>query len=201
MRRVTGRIDSAPATNEVSIRLASDGHSFTVSGLDGADGNGPVGVLTPRTTLVPAELFDAAQAERLLAAAGMAPAGGECAVWSAPHCDAVAVMAAPRAAVAQVRERLGADVGFTAPLLGGPQTALATIWVCSVAGLLYIKVYDETLRYAEVVPVAADADAEYLFERLGAEFPTRERTLLLAGDETKRLRKLLGGRFKRVLCE
>lgn len=203
MKRATGRTNPVPATIEVSIRPASDGHSFSIRGLDGAGLSEPVEVLTPRTTLVPAELFDSAEAERLLAAAGMAPEDGECAVWSAPQNDAVAVMAAPRAAVEEVRERLGClgrEVRFTTPLLGSPQSAEAAIWMRQAGELLYIKVYDPTLCYAEVLPASTEADRMYLFERLAAEFPTRERTLLLSGDDAKRLRKMFGGRFKRVSC-
>ncbi len=203
MKQATGRTTPLSATLEVSIRPESDGHSFSICGLDGGDPSVPVEVLTPRTILVPAELFDFAEAERLLAAAGLAPAEGERAVWSAPQNDAVAVMAAPRAAVEQVRERLGrlgGEVRFTTPLLGGPQAAEAAIWMRQAGELLYIKVYDPKLCYAEVIPASTDADRMYLFERLAAEFPTRERTLLLADDDTKRLRKMFGGRFKRVSC-
>ena len=85
MKQATGS-NTPQATNKVSIQLTLDGHSFSAPALSGEfPGDGPVEVelLTPRTMLVPEELFDKEHAGEVLAAAGMAALPGECPVWSA----------------------------------------------------------------------------------------------------------------------
>lgn len=201
MKQVTGSNPSRP-TIEVSIQLALDGHSFSVRGLDTAAA-GPVTaeVLTPRTMLVPEALADPQHASEWLATAGLAPLSGETAVCSAPHEGIAAVMALPAAALQQVRERLGEQIRFTTPLLDAPASRQRSVLLLRRAGLLYIKVYDDTLRFAEVIPAPTEADVLDLAERLGAEFPLREYGLHLAGEETKQLCRLLGKRFGKVSCE
>ena len=89
-----------------------------------------------------------------------------------------------------------------AALLHRPAADGNTVWLCRRAGLLYIKVYDDgRLRAAEVVAAADEAEIRYLAERLDAVFPLRGYTLLAAGDDPKALRKLLGKRFRKVVCE
>ena len=91
---------------------------------------------------------------------------------------------------------------FTTPLLHRPAADGNTVWLCRRAELLYIKVYDDgRLRAAEVVAAADEAEIRYLAERLDAVFPLRGYTLLAAGDDPKALRKLLGKRFRKVVCE
>ena len=94
MKQATGS-NTPQSINKVSIQLTLDGHSFSAPALSGEfPGDGPVEVelLTPRTMLVPEELFDKEHAGEVLAAAGMAALPGECPVWSAPQQNAVAVM-------------------------------------------------------------------------------------------------------------
>ena len=110
MKQATGS-NTPQSINKVSIQLTLDGHSFSAPALSGEfPGDGPVEVelLTPRTMLVPEELFDKEHAGEVLAAAGMAALPGECPVWSAPQQNAVAVMAAAENALAAVHERLRA---------------------------------------------------------------------------------------------
>lgn len=96
----------------------------------------------------------------------------------------------------------GRPLRFTTPLLHRPAADGNTVWLCRRAGLLYIKVYDDgRLRAAEVVAAADEAEIRYLAERLDAVFPLRGYTLLAAGDDPKALRKLLGKRFRKVVCE
>ena len=201
MKQVTGSSTSLPNI-EVSIQLALDGHSFSVRGLD-TTAAGPVTaeILTPRTTLVPEAFAAPRNASEWLATAGLAPLADEITVCSAPQEGLVAVMALPAAALRQVQERFGQQLRFTTPLLDAPASRRRSVLLRLQAGLLYIKVYDDTLRFAEVIPAPTEADTLALIERLGAEFPLREYDLHLAGGEAKSLRRLLGKRFGKVSCE
>ena len=63
MKQATGS-NTPQSINKVSIQLTLDGHSFSAPALSGEfPGDGPVEVelLTPRTMLVPEELFDEEQ--------------------------------------------------------------------------------------------------------------------------------------------
>lgn len=203
MKQVTG--SNAPQSiNKVSIQLALDGHSFSAPALLGEfAGEGPVEVevLTPRTMLVPEELFDGEHAAKMLAANGMAALTGESVVWSVPQQGIVAVMAVPEDALRSVRERLGDRVRYTTPLLTASETSAPTVWMLYTAGLLYIKVYDGRLRFAEVVPAPDEADMLYFFERLAIEFPLEDYTLNIEGGNGRQLKRRLKGYFKRIVCE
>ncbi len=203
MKQATGS-NTPQSINKVSIQLTLDGHSFSAPALSGEfPGDGPVKVelLTPRTMLVPEELFDEEHAGELLAAAGMAALPGERAVWSAPQQNAVAVMAAAEDALAAVHERLGDRARYTTPLLCVPQTSVPTVWMYYAAGLLYIKVYDGKLRFAEVVPAPDEADLLYMLERLGSEFRLRDYTLRIGSSDGRALKRKLGGYFRQIICE
>ena len=203
MKQATGS-NTPQSINKVSIQLTLDGHSFSAPALSGEfPGAGPVEVelLTPRPTLVPEEFFDEACAGELLAAAGMAALPGECPVWSAPQQNAVAVMAAAENALAAVHERLGGRARYTTPLLCVPQTSVPTVWMYYAAGLLYIKVYDGKLRFAEVVPAPDEADLLYMLERLGSEFRLRDYTLRIGSGDGRALKRKLGGYFRQIVCE
>lgn len=203
MKQATGS-NTPQSINKVSIQLTLDGHSFSAPALSGEfPGDGPVEVelLTSRTMLVPEELFDEEHAGELLAAAGMAALPGERAVWSAPQQNAVAVMAAAEDALAAVHERLGDRARYTTPLLCVPQASVPTVWMYYAAGLLYIKVYDGKLRFAEVVPAPDEADLLYMLERLGSEFRLRDYTLRIGSSDGRALKRKLGGYFRQIICE
>lgn len=204
MRQETGN-NPAHAANKVSIQQSLDGHSFSAAGLSAdfpGDAAVEVELLTDRTMLVPPELFDAAAGAAMLAANGMPPLAGQQIVCCEPRAGAVgAFMAVGGEALRQVGERLGGRARFTTPLLHTPGTLNAIVWMLRSAELLYIKVYDRTLRFAEVIPAADDADILYFLERLGGEFALSDFELHIAGDNPKALRKLAGNRFRKVLCE
>lgn len=65
-----------------------------------------VEIVTPRTMLVPKELFDPECGRELLAAAGIRPAQGERIVWSDPGMEAVALMCVSEEALRQLEARL-----------------------------------------------------------------------------------------------
>lgn len=208
MKQATGS-RTPRLTNKVSIQRSLDGHSFSVSGLD-RDFTGEavvtVEILTPQTLLVPTDLLQTSTAAELLAAAGMACKQGEQAVRSMPRTfgpgkEVVAVMALDEKLLQQIRERLGYRADFTTPLLEGPTVATQTLWLYRAPGTLYIKVFGRTLRLAEVIPAAAEADILYFVDRLGKVLPLNRMRLHAAGPGAKALRKLIGKRFKRVVCE
>lgn len=207
MRRATG--SKAPhSVDKVSIQHSLDGHSFSVSGLEGVPPGSEavdVEVLTPQTLLVPAGLFEAEGAADLLAAAGMACTGEQQAVWSvpttiAPVTEVVAVMAAETEAVRKVYDRLGYRAAFTTPLLG-KSAAANTVFLHRQAGILYIKVFTRALGMAEAIPAATEADVLYFMDRLAQAFPLETMRAHLSGTHAERLRKLIGKRFKKAVCE
>lgn len=203
MKQVTGS-NTPPTADKVSIQLALDGHSFSAPALSrDFPGDGPVEVevLSPRTMLVPEEYFDASRGAGLLAANGMPAAADECVVSSSPSQGVVAVAALPAEALRQVRQRLGSRARFTAPLLCGAPARTPAVRLCRRGGLLYVTVFDPSLRMAEVIPVADAAETDFFLTRLGQEFPPEKFILYLAGDAPKELRKQLKNRYKETICE
>ena len=206
MKRATGKTDTPQPGYKVSIQQSLDGHSFSVAAPPAFPAEAErieAEVLTPRTMLVPVEYFAGERAAALLAANGMPALSGEETVCSDAEEEIVAVMALSGEALRQAAEAAGGrPLRFTTPLLHRPAADENTVWLCRRAGLLYIKVYDDgRLRAAEVVAAADEAELRYLAERLDAVFPLRGYTLLAAGDDPKTLRKLLGKRFRKVVCE
>ncbi|WP_295939922.1 hypothetical protein [uncultured Alistipes sp.] len=188
----------------MSIQLTLDGLSFSAGALNEADtGDVPVDVevLSPRTMLMPREFFTPEQAAQLLGANGMTPLAGERLVWSDPGEEIVAVMAAPAAAIGEIEEKIGNRAHYTTPLLRQTEGTIPAVWMHQTTGLLYIKVYDGTLRFAAVIPVQGEADVTYFTERLGQQFRLKDFELRLSGRGTKATRKLLKGYFKHVVCE
>ncbi len=204
MRQATGKTNRPQDGYGVSIQQSLDGHSFSLFGLESPAAEGVVEVeaVTPRTMLVPRELFEPAAAEALLAAAGIRPAAGERIVWSDPGAETVALMCVAGDAVRQIEERLGDRVRYPSPLLRAPADTASAVWMCRQSGTLYIKVYrEQTLRMAEALPAAGEADLLYVAERLQQAFALREYVLIAAGDDAKGMQRLLGKRFGKSLCE
>ncbi|MDE6865670.1 MAG: DUF3822 family protein [Alistipes sp.] len=189
----------------MSIQLALDGHSFSIVGSRAALSEAVVSVeiLTPRTLLVPEELFDPSHAATLLAADGKAPHTGEEIVHSAPVEGIVALMTVPTKALRRLRERLDTDaeLAFTTPLLAPAHPDKPTVLLHQAAGYLYIRIYNGGLRLAEALPMPTDAAIRYVLERLETEFPLKQYAAQLFGKENRRLEKLVGKRFKSVRCE
>ena len=201
MKRATGKINPSSASERMSIRLRSDGHSFPPADAfrSAKDDGVEICVLTPKTQLVPRELFDAQHAQDYLAAAGLPCDETECAVWSDETAPAVAVMALGRTQAEAVRSAAGRKVRFTSPLLEGPVVPGRTAWFCRMEDLLYVKVYDDALQFAEAFAYASDEDFSFLLARLDREFEFKRFTACLA-LEAASLRKLLKPYFRRIVC-
>lgn len=155
-----------------------------------------VEILSARTMLVPRELFDAENAKAMLAANGMRPSSEECVVWSDAEQEIVAVMTVCEEAAKTASRKLGDRVAYTTPLLYTPETTAPTVWCYRVGDLLYIKVYGDTLRFAEVVPAPAETDVLYFFERLGGVFALKDFELQVEGANARALKKRIKKRFK-----
>lgn len=205
MKQVTGKTNSVASIDKVSIRLALDGHSFSVVGLAEASESALVEILTPRTILVPAELMKEGEKNtenmaELLAVAGLPLASGEYVVCSSDVNGIVAIMAVPQAAIQQVEEHIRHS-RYTTPLLE-IEAEGTTLRIHQTSVLLYIKVYDESrLQMAEVIPAAEENDLLYFIERLEEIFPLKKYRAIISGDETKRMRKVIGRKVKEVICE
>lgn len=197
MKRVTG--NNHPGVNKgVSIQLKLGGHSFSRETLPTTDGEVLCELLTPKTLLVPQEEFDATAAEKLLEIAGMPCADDECAVWSDTNEAAIALMAFDATEIEALRTHFGDRLQFTSPLLFRPTCAPAALWLCREEDLLYIKVYKDGLRFAEVVTVQTEADLLYYTELLDREFKLAEFELCPAGEIGAAARKMLRRYFKNV---
>lgn len=183
-----------------------DGHSFSVTGLEQARPTPAtfttVEVISPRSMLVPAALFNKDAAAEMLAANGMAPLPDETVVTNTTdNRQLAALMAIPWEALDLLSDKLGNEIRFTTPLLTPLCTTEPSMWIEHTASLLYIKVYDAKLQLCEVVAAQNETDIEYFFELLDREFPTRRYTLFLHGSGTARLKGLLSKRFKKTICE
>ena len=182
MKQATGS-NSATPSKEMSIRLRSGGHSF------------------PKE--LPAEYAAAdrvvCSAPNYLALAGLGCAETECAVYSDPQRQQIAVMAVDKECRRQLAETAGDRVTFTSPLLFQPKFAGQGAWLIHTDGLLYIKIYDNVLRLAEVVRAQGTADVLYYLGRLDRTFPLKTYPLCLSGSDTlaRQLRKY----FRDVRCE
>lgn len=142
-------------------------------------------ILTHKTTLVPASEFLPEKADLYLRMAGLAPLHDECALWSAPCCEKVAVMAVGRALMGRYEGK-----ELWSPLLTPHSPLKPTIWLYSAQHLLYIKVYDNELRLAEVVRAENEADVHYYLSSLKRALPAAEYELLIEGSGAKGLRAI-----------
>ena len=174
MKQATGS-NSATPSKEMSIRLRSGGHSFPkeLPAEYAAADRVVCSVLTHKTLLVPAEVFERESAPNYLALAGLGCAETECAVYSDPQRQQIAVMAVDKECRRQLAETAGDRVTFTSPLLFQPKFAGQGAWLIHTDGLLYIKIYDNVLRLAEVVRAQGTADVLYYLGRLDRTVPLK----------------------------
>lgn len=204
MKQVTGN-NITVTEKKVSIQLPLGGHSFSVDAIpaDVLEGDRQVEfrVITPRTTLVPREQFDETGCEAYLRVAGMPALAGETAVASDTLAQIVAVTAIDSECLRAIRERLGARAVFTTPLLDIQKYSSPAVWLYRTGGLLYVKVYNITLRLAEVVTVASDADAVMLMHDLDAVYGFGGYAIRCHGEQASAMRKLLSKYYSDVRCE
>lgn len=204
MKQVTGN-NITVTEKKVSIQLPLGGHSFSVDAIPeellAGDRAVEFRVMTPRTTLVPREQFDEAACDAYLRVAGMPPLAGETAVASDTLEQIVAVMAVDSDCLAAIRSRFGARASFTTPLLDIQKYSSPAVWLYRSGGLLYVKVYNTTLRLAEVVTVENDADIVLLMRDLDAVYGFGGYAIRCHGEQASAMRKLLSKYYSDVRCE
>lgn len=183
--------------NKVSIRLESGGHSFSEEQLSRALASGEgveVEIITPRTTLMPAEAH-LAPAE-VLRMAGLAPLATECAVESVAVDGRVAVMAVDSALCARLS---GCSVAYLSPL-ASVDCSREGVQLNLIGSVLYLHIVEDgVLRVAEALPVATDADILYYLERFNEVYLIYNRAVYIKGDD--RLAPIVRRVFKSVICE
>lgn len=188
--------------NKVSIRLLSGGHSFSsavVADAVAADAVLDAEVITPKTTLVPATMFDKQRVDHYLAFVGLAPAADEVAVYSPEVDDRVAVMAMSEECYAQLTLQFGGNVVFTSPIIKGhapKQGALIDI----VDDVLYVRIFNGAMLFGEAVGVANDADVLYALESINRVYNIYNMHVRARGD-VNRLTKVAGCLFTNLECE
>ena len=190
----------------VSIQLPLGGHSFSPELLDGACNCAGVEralctVLTPRTTLVPRECFDAEAAEHYLNVAGLPRRTDETVVTSDRTARIVAVMAVDARCEKMLRERFGDRLEFTSPLCGSQNYSEPTVWLHRTHDIIYIKVYRPVLRFAEAVEVSSHTDVLQLLYDLEADYGISSCRIVCSGDDCERLRRRLAKYYPEVRCE
>lgn len=189
--------------NNVSIRLKSGGHSFSVEAFKAAVANterpAEVVLLTAKSTLVPAEFFEKAHAATYLADVGLAPSMSECAVYSKPANGIVAVMAISKSCYEAMHELHPAGVICTSPLL--PSTEAADgICLHLEENLLYIHICNQGLLFAEVVECLSDADILYYLATIDEVYNIYNMNARAKGD-TARIKRVCKRVFKELICE
>lgn len=191
--------------NNVSIRLRSGGHSFSPNdiaafmSMTGGEASPKFEIVTPKTTLVPAKMFDKQSAEEYLAFVGIAPADDEVLVFSEAIHDKVAVMAMNRECHLQLSLTFGSNMTFTSPLIEGHQPMQGAI-VELVDDVLYVRIFNGQLIFGEAVAVANDADLRYVVEKINRVYNIYNMHVRARGN-VDRLVKCCDMKFKDLLRE
>jgi len=158
-----------------------------------------VEVDTLATVVVPATYYDNALAGGYLAVNNMLPEG-----YVPVHTqwnDVVMVMSAPADVVSWLQERFGPKVEFLSPLVHALDTddtaAAFHIWL--TVGNTYIALWDNELKFAEVLPYTSAADLIYYVSELGAQYGLIRRKLYLGGKFDREFIRKLRRVFPKVV--
>ena len=206
MKLVTGSVETnsiSQSKKNVSIRLRQGGHYFSAKELAGIPkevAQAVIMVESPKTVLVPSELFSAEYGLSCLKASGLTPQLNETVV-SCQQGEITAIMALSNAVASALHERFSDGVTFTTPLLHTITTKRPTVWLMMSDDHMYIKVWQNGLRYAEVLPLRTTEDILYYVAELDKEFKIKDFSILISGNGAKDRGKLLKKYFKRVKCE
>lgn len=158
-------------------------------------------IITPKTIIVPEELFDPATAEEMLAVNGTPCSPTETAVYSRPFAygegrkHAVAVMALDKTKIGKT------PVEYTSPLLALISPREMSVAMRKSGSTLFFAVHTTSLKLAEAIPVHDKADLLYLAEMLHQQFRLADFTLVVSGENAKEIKKTIGKRFNKTICE
>lgn len=221
MRQETGKTDKARASEDVSIQLMLDGHSFSdieaairraYADLAPAERNGEgtpqpaagkkigepfaVELLTKKSLLAPAKAAEELPAREWFAAAGIPLEETDTVATCTAKGDAVALVGMDRA----LFDLLGKTAArCTTPLLQERCSDARHVRMFATQGLLYVKIWSETaLQLAEVLPLGTEEDLLFMLERMQRSFPLKEYELHARGELPAAMRKTLGRIFASV---
>ncbi|MBR4963803.1 MAG: hypothetical protein IKZ32_00410 [Alistipes sp.] len=189
---------SATSTKNVSIRLMSGGHAFSTKELEELLQSGAcreVEVVTAKTILRPEQGFDSTMAQRDFEELGFAIDEDEVVVCSPSKYGRVALMAIGK----ECYERLisiGSEVVFTSPLIDGDDLEQGSS-LTLVGDVLYVRVYNEGLRFAEAIAVQSDADLLYYLESIHRVYNIYNMYARALGNK-ERVVKVCGKLFKQL---
>ena len=159
---------SKPTVNKVSIWLESDGHTFS-NGTEAEGGDvREIVVNTFKTALVPEQYLDTEDSARHLRDIGISITTDELVVHSTPTNGIVAVMAVVGSTLATLREQYP-NVTFTSPLLLGEPLERGTLLELRT-NTLYVRIYDDGLRFAEAINIESEGDLLFALESLNRTY-------------------------------
>lgn len=159
---------SKPTVNKVSIWLESDGHTFS-NRVEAKRGDKvEVVVDTFKTALVPEQYLDTEDSARHLRDIGISVTADERVVHSTPTNGIVAVMAVVGSTLATLREQYP-NVTFTSPLLLGEPLERGTLLELRT-NTLYVRIYDDGLRFAEAINIESEGDLLFALESLNRTY-------------------------------
>ena len=182
--------------NNVSIRLMSGGHTFSIKDIDAikqAGAGAVVEFVTPKTVLRPEQGFDRANAADDLAATGYVVADNEVVVSTKAQNGKVAVMAVSAACVEAI-EALGVEFVYTSPLLAGDDLTEGS-YIALYGDVLYVRVYKDGMRFAEAIAVENDADVLYYLTTIDQVYGIYN-TYARAEGDVERLNRVCRKYFK-----
>jgi len=156
---------------------------------------------TPKTLLVPEELYVEGTETDLLAFGGVAPSAGEVAVASAARDGMVAVMAIPEGDAARLKEQLErGGVSVTSPLLDAACFVgrRRTVNIVLTSTNLYMAVRDGGLQMAEALPDNSPDSLLYCLQMVGQRFKLRRFHIRVSGVNAAEVADALEQYYKRV---
>lgn len=204
MRQVTGS-NQQPQRNDVSIRLNSGGHSFSVDTAMRQVPRDAVAIEfvidTPRATLVAREHFAAEAAERYLAICGIHLLDDEMPIAIDGGADTIAIVATCRTAYDSICATFGERATFTTPLLTDTHPTEQCITIHVGDGTCYIRYRSaDELRFAEAFTSTCDDDILYYVARIiEAESIPAGIPIYICGSASAA--SLLKRHYKQVICE
>lgn len=200
MRQVTGR-SSSSSDNKASIRLASGGRFFSASTLGSIAESGDVVVCvdTPRVTLIPTAMASSLTAEQALSIVGLAPQGGEVAVYSISTEERCAAIAIDANAYAELSETFGSRLKITTPLLSGCQNIVNHLAIEVTDNVAYIRHYTPGLKLAEALEITSAEELLFYVVNIydSAAIPASTPIYIIGAKQyAKQLKK-----YYKVICE
>lgn len=190
----------------MSIQLTLSGHSFSHSDLPRISSRDrrtvEIEAATDKCVLVPRALLNDRNAEAYLHINGIETDADEKVVAVTDEgSDIAAVMALPRTLLAVAEDRYGIGVRYTTPLLRPVASAEPTVWLYQAGSFLYIKVWNRSLRYAEILPRRRQEDTLYYLASLDREFGLKTYRIVISGESARETAKTVGRYFRKTVCE